>query len=137
MPVVTMRKDIDATSVAAAGAFEDIEQRYRCLLDMAGVVVICMDCDGHIIEWSRSAETIYGYRRDEVLGKNYAQMFLPEQVRDAVARDFQAVLGGKTTEGFENPVHLRGGGWCTVRWNVTCLVGADGRVAGVWPSVRT
>lgn len=46
-----------------------------------GIIVI--DLDGNIIEFSASAEKIFDYKRDEVIGQSMAELIVPQRYRDA------------------------------------------------------
>ena len=45
--------------------------------------VISIDDKGDILEFNPSAERLFGYRREDVLGKEMASLVIPEQLRDA------------------------------------------------------
>jgi len=84
-----------------------------------GTVIIWLAPDFGILDWNPAAERVFGWTREEVLGKNYAELFLPDGVRDAVAADFRKMLAGEPTEGFENPVRTREGSERVLLWNVS------------------
>jgi two-component system CheB/CheR fusion protein len=41
--------------------------------------IITMDSDGRVTSWNRGAERMFGYREDEVAGRNLEFLFLPEE----------------------------------------------------------
>lgn len=43
--------------------------------------VISMDHQGRVIEWNPSAERTFGFRRDEVIGKEIAELIIPPELR--------------------------------------------------------
>ncbi len=45
--------------------------------------LITIDGEGNILEFGPSAETMYGYRREEVLGRPVAEIVIPERLRHA------------------------------------------------------
>ncbi|MHB8859953.1 MAG: PAS domain-containing protein [Thermoleophilia bacterium] len=49
--------------------------------------IVCLSPDRRITEFNPEAERLYGKRRNEVLGADYFQLFLPEPVRGEVAAD--------------------------------------------------
>jgi len=53
---------------------------YRAILDAAVDAIIVVDHHGTVQEFSRAAERIFGYARDEVLGRNVRQL-MPEPFR--------------------------------------------------------
>lgn len=46
-----------------------------------GIIVI--DIDGNIVEFSESAERIFGYKKDDIIGQNMAALIVPERYRGA------------------------------------------------------
>ncbi len=46
-----------------------------------GIIVI--DIDGNIVEFSESAERIFGYKRNDIIGRNMATLIVPERYRAA------------------------------------------------------
>ena len=42
---------------------------------------VAMDAEGRIVEWNRQAELIFGWSRDEALGRTVAEMIVPVQHR--------------------------------------------------------
>ncbi len=52
---------------------------YRSSLD----ALITIDTFGNIIEFNQSAESMFGYRRDEVYGTSVADVVIPHEMRDA------------------------------------------------------
>lgn len=103
----------------------------EAFIQTAASVIICLSPDHQILEFNPEAERVYGVKRDEVLGKDYFDLFLPEEVRDVVAKDMKKVLAGEPTRGFENAVRLRDGRKRIFAWNVSCLLGAKKERIGV------
>jgi PAS domain S-box-containing protein len=58
-------------------------ERYRQLIDcVRDYAIFMLDADGNICSWNRGAGEIHGYREPEVLGRNYAMLYLPEDVAE-------------------------------------------------------
>jgi len=51
------------------------------LLEAVEHALIALDLDGSIRYWNRAAETIYGWRPDEALGRNAQELLLPGGLR--------------------------------------------------------
>jgi PAS domain S-box-containing protein len=128
--VATTERDI-TESKRAEWALRDSELRYRSLVETAGSAIICLSPDHKIVEWNREAERISGYSRAEVLGKDYFELFLPEENRKGVAADIKEVLEGENTRGYENPFRARDGKERILLWNVSSLPGVAGNPTGV------
>jgi PAS domain S-box-containing protein len=62
------------------------EARLRATVEAAFDCVITMGQDGRVIEFNAAAERVFGYRRADVLGRNLADLLLPERYRAAHER---------------------------------------------------
>ncbi|MEI6127615.1 MAG: PAS domain S-box protein, partial [Pseudomonadota bacterium] len=65
------------------------EERYRILLETANDAIISADTAGGIIYFNKKAEEIYGYGRDEILGKSLSEI-APHEVWEAAQAEFHA-----------------------------------------------
>ena len=54
----------------------------RTLLDSALDCIISMDADGQVIEFNSAAESVFGYRRDQAVGRDLAGLIIPEALRE-------------------------------------------------------
>ncbi|WP_197992895.1 PAS domain S-box protein [Gimesia aquarii] len=57
------------------------DDRLQIIIDSAPDAVITMDIEGHVIDWNRSAEKIFGWSREEVTGKAISTLIVPPQYR--------------------------------------------------------
>jgi len=63
------------------------ESSLRLVLDTALDAVVAMDEDGTITHWNHAAETIFGWTREEAIGRKLSDTILPvEGARDDTAR---------------------------------------------------
>lgn len=63
------------------------EERYRILMDQVEAVSIQgYSSDGVVCYWNDSSETIYGYTREEALGKNLVDLIIPPPMREEVRK---------------------------------------------------
>jgi diguanylate cyclase (GGDEF)-like protein/PAS domain S-box-containing protein len=53
------------------------------LLDQIDASVICADMSGTVISWNRGAETLYGWRREEAIGRPARDLVVPDDARAA------------------------------------------------------
>ncbi len=51
-----------------------------------------MDGSGRIVTWNARAETTFGWRREEAVGRNLADTIIPPSLRDAHARGMRRFL---------------------------------------------
>jgi PAS domain S-box-containing protein len=102
------------------------------ILRTLGAVVVGLRPDHTIFEWNVEAERVFGYTREEALGRDYFKLVLPPAVWDAIAADIRRVLSGIVTQHYENEVLHRDG--MTRRhmlWNVARILDDSGVPVGV------
>lgn len=63
-------------------ALKKSEERFRAVVESAYDAIISADGRGNIISWNKGAQTIFGYRAEEVLGRPVT-LLMPEQYREA------------------------------------------------------
>ena len=109
----------------------ETENRFRTVVQTAGSAIFVMSSEYRILEWNEQAEHLYGWPRQEVLNKNYLELFVPDEIRDSVAADIRKVLSGKTARNFENMIRIRDGNQRILLWNVSPLFDAMDQSIGV------
>ncbi|MDI1451320.1 PAS domain-containing protein [Polyangium sp. 6x1] len=109
----------------------DGSARFRSLVGAIGNVIVIVDEDGRISDWNGEAERIYGYSRDEALGKDYVETFLPPEVRAVIRADMRKVLAGEPSRSYENPVLARDGSIRLIEWNVDRVLDGEGRPVAI------
>ena len=73
----------DLTAIRKAhAALQDSEARVRTVLESAPDAIIGMDENGTITDWNPRAETMFGWRRDEALGRPLAETIIPPDQRE-------------------------------------------------------
>ena len=112
------RETLEARVKERTRALQQSELRFATLLDAEPCAVICIAPDHRILAWNRAAERIYGWSREEALGRNYVTTFLPADMAEAVVEDGRKVLAGKPTAAFENDVVHKDGTRRTLLWSV-------------------
>src|ERR1041384_2502516 len=58
------------------------ETRKSAILDSAQDGIISMDHQGNILEFNPAAQRIFGYTRDQVIGKEMAELIIPPSLRE-------------------------------------------------------
>jgi PAS domain S-box-containing protein/diguanylate cyclase (GGDEF)-like protein len=105
---------------AAETALATSEARNRAIIDTALDCIITIDAAGRVLEFNPASERTFGYARNEVLGKELAELIVPPAQRAAhreglrrVARGGEARILGRRLElsamrrdGSEFPVEL-------------------------------
>ena len=90
---------------AVEEALRESEEKMRSMTDSARDAVIIMDNDGNISYWNKGAERIFGYTEEEIMGKKFHAVFMPERFYEGHLKGFkmfretgQGAAIGKTLE---------------------------------------
>jgi PAS domain S-box-containing protein len=90
--------------VRAAEALRDSEEKFRTVIQTANDAVLVADADGRIVEFNPKATEIFGYTRQEIVGKPISTI-MPERYRaryhqalDRYRATGESQLAGKTAE---------------------------------------
>ncbi|MBF0342231.1 MAG: PAS domain S-box protein, partial [Magnetococcales bacterium] len=68
------------------------EQRNRAILDTALDAIISIDTNGLILEFNKAAERIFGFRKQDILGKDISETIIPPEMREAHQRGLARYL---------------------------------------------
>jgi PAS domain S-box-containing protein len=82
--------------------------RYFDLLDALGHAVIATDAKGRITHWNAPAESIYGWTRDEVHGRDVVEV-TPADISRQQAREIMRTLAAGEVWSGTFPIHHRNG----------------------------
>lgn len=107
------------------------EQKLSLHVQKTPLAVIEWNLDFEVTEWNRAAEKIFGYARQEAVGKRGTDLIFPLHVREHARRtwlDLVRQQGGSRNTG-ENIT--RDGRTIICEWYNTPLVDAQGKVIGV------
>jgi len=76
----------DATErLRAERALQESEARFRRLFEQVPTVAVQgYTPDGTVIFWNKANESVYGYTRDEVMGRSLFELIIPPAMRDEV-----------------------------------------------------
>ena len=75
-----------------AAALGQSEARKAAILDSALDCILTIDHEGCITEFNRAAERTFGYRRNEVVGKELADIIIPPSLREKHRRGLSRYL---------------------------------------------
>jgi PAS domain S-box-containing protein/putative nucleotidyltransferase with HDIG domain len=63
-------------------ALKHSEERFKAVVESAHDAIISADSRGNIVSWNKSAQTIFGYRAEEILGRPIT-LLMPKRYRQA------------------------------------------------------
>ncbi len=68
------------------------EEINRLIMSSSLNAIVCMDTDGNIIFWNPQAERVFGWEREEVVGRPLAATIIPVRQRDMIRKGVQHYL---------------------------------------------
>ncbi len=115
----------------AEAALRASEERYRTVYNTAPLAFVLWDREGGIVDWNRHAEQVFGYQRDETLGRRFVDLVVPEGKREGAEKRMRELLAG---EGFSHSTDTnitKSGRLILCNWSRARLFDSHGEVAGV------
>lgn len=112
-------------------ALQESERRFRDMVNRIDLVAVMVDLDERIVFCDDYLLRLTGWEREEVIGRNWFDMFIPEDEAERLrgvlreARDHQTM-----PQRLESGLKLRSGGQRTVVWSTTLMHDTRGRVIG-------
>lgn len=64
-------------------ALKDSEETRRLIMNSAMDAIVCINMEGLVTVWTPQAETIFGWKADQVMGQSLTDTIIPEKYRDA------------------------------------------------------
>jgi PAS domain S-box-containing protein len=78
-------------------AEEDVranEERLRAMLEAALDAVVTMDASGRVVGWNQAAAAVFGYHASEAVGREMAELIVPESLRQRHRQGLARFLEG-------------------------------------------
>ncbi|MBV8859790.1 MAG: PAS domain S-box protein [Acidobacteria bacterium] len=116
----------------AEDALRESERRFSDMLTNIEMVAVMADLNGDITFCNDYLLRLTGWQREEAIGRNWYEMFLPEDEKKRVSEILgEAELTGDVTVHMENEIKTRSGARRLMRWTNTPLRRPDGKVIGL------
>ena len=115
----------------AEHALRESERRFREMLESVQLVAIVLDVQGRITFCNDYVTALTGHTREDVLGHDWFDLFIPVERREGVRASFFDKIGPGTIAAHDiHEIVTRRGERRMVSWTNTVLRGEDGRVSG-------
>ena len=138
----------EANTWRVSGTILDVSERRRAeealrlerdraelYLDLVGVMVLAVDTNGNITMINRQGLDILAANEDEVLGRNFFQLFIPEDFRKSVLDQFKNLVSSDQEDDAlrvdEGWVETRTGQRRFIQWRNKKMRDGHGRIIGV------
>ncbi|MEB3267379.1 MAG: PAS domain S-box protein, partial [Leptolyngbya sp.] len=131
---LTVVRDISERKTAEL-ALREFQERLTFLIQQTPIGIIEWNTEFKVVRWNPSAEHIFGYRADEMMG-HHAVQIVPESDRQHVAEVMTALI--KQSGGFHslNKNVRQDGTLITCEWINTPLRDAEGNSVGIFSMVQ-
>ncbi len=135
--------------VKIIGTFQDITERKKAqesllyeknraqqYLEVSGVMLISLDRNQKVTVINTKGCEILGAPREDILGKNWFDTFLPEENLIEVKEVFDQIISGdiEPVKYFENPIVRKDGEIRIIAWHNSVLHNESGEIIGLFSS---
>lgn len=114
----------------AEKTLRESEERFRNVYDTAPLAFVIWDLDTNVTDWNKKAEELFGWTKEEVIGKNFFDFLIPEKDRPRVEDVVKSLLGGELKSHSINDNLTKSGEIITCEWNNSLLHDNDGNIIG-------
>jgi two-component system, sensor histidine kinase and response regulator len=76
-------------------ALEGSEQRYRLIVESTFDAFFALDESGRITDWSKQAESMFGWKRDQAIGKSVGEIFPSARNGEGTEHNLRVLLATK------------------------------------------
>ena len=123
----------DATARHDAREAARIEaSKAESYFNTSGVIMEVTDLDLHLVRLNQKGYEFFGYTPDEIVGRDWFDIKLPEGERDKVRASIRSELAGQFLPSYtEGPVVTRNGEERIVAWHDSLLRDSGGRITGL------
>ncbi len=105
-------------------------------LNIAGVIIVAINNEGIVSLINRKGCDVLGYKEEEIRGKNWFDLCVPERMRTERKETFKKVMAGEKEEAedYENLILTKSGEERMIAWHNTALKDEKGRIIGTLSS---
>ena len=97
---------------------ENINTGKKTLQEKAEIILISIDRNGYINDFNHFAEKLTGYKKEEVLGRNFVELFLPESYKEKTLKQIQkSFMSKQILMSNDFPLKCRNGQKIIVHWD--------------------
>lgn len=129
---LAMLKTDLAERTAAEERYRKADERMQLTIQQMPVAFIEWDQNSCVRAWNPAAERIFGFKADEVLGKQSYAAIVPGTARETVAGLFAKLFANTGSSHSINENLTKDGRTIVCEWFNTPLIGTDGKTTGVF-----
>lgn len=100
-------------------------------LDIVDVMILVFDTKHTIQTINRRGCEILGYSTEEIIGKNFIELFIPKRIREELHGVANTLLNYNEHNYYENPILTKSGSERLIAWRNRLLRDNEGNVTGI------
>jgi len=118
------------------GKLREEKNKAHQYLNIAGVIIVAINEKGVVSLINKKGCAVLGYEEAEIIGKNWYDLFVPEDVREERKKKFKKVMAGEEAEAedYENIIITKSGEERIIAWHNSTLVDEEGHIIGTLSS---
>ncbi|MCK5087313.1 MAG: PAS domain S-box protein, partial [Melioribacteraceae bacterium] len=128
--IVITHEDITKSKIAES-ALRESQQKLSLHIEQTPLGVIEWNPDFIVTDWNKAAEKIFGYSREEAVGKHPKSLILPKNILTELDNVWNDLLNNKGGYRSTNENITKDGNIIICEWYNTPLVNDEGKVIGV------
>jgi PAS domain S-box-containing protein len=114
---------------------QEARARLAAIVETSGDAIIGKDLDGTISSWNRSAERLFGYSAQEIIGQSINLIIPPDRINEEIAF-LERLRRGESVDHYETVRRGKGGEDIDVSLTLSPICDASGAVIGISKSAR-
>lgn len=125
-----LNQELEQRVIERTAELREEKNKAQKYLDVAGVIFTVIGADQKVILINKKGCEVLEYEENEIIGKNWFDLFLPQSVREQVKAVFVKLMAGEIepVEYFQNPVLTKTGEERIIAWHNAVLRDEDGKI---------
>lgn len=101
------------------------------LIETSGAMILTLNLQGEVTSINPAGVRLLGYEKEEIVGKNWFEHFLPSKEVPDTLRVFQKNASGQFLNPHVNPILRKDGTKRIMAWNNTVVTDSEGKITGI------
>ncbi len=100
---------------------KDSEETYRNIFEFSPIAAAFWDKNAKIIYWNKAAENVFGWNKEDVIGRKFTDFFIPESSRKDVEKNIDLLINNISSETTINENLRKDGSAILCEWTNTII----------------
>lgn len=114
----------------------EVEEKYRSIFENASDAIITIDLENRITSWNTSAENMFGWTAQEVIGKDVSQLIVPQDLLTEREIFIHDTKSGRTVAGVETVRQRKDGTKIDVSLTISPIIDTNQNIVGLSGIIR-